>query len=791
MAAVKISGVLKDGAGKPIQNCTIQLKAKRNSTTVLVNTVASENPDEAGRYSMDVEYGQYSVILLVEGFPPSHAGTITVYEGSRPGTLNDFLGAMTEDDVMPEALRRFEEMVEEAARNAEAASQSAAAAKKSETAAASSKNAAKTSETNAANSAQAAATSQTASENSATAAKKSETNAKNSETAAKTSETNAKSSQTAAKTSETNAKASETAAKSSQDAAAESESAAAGSATSAAGSATAAANSQKAAKTSETNAKSSQTAAKTSETNAKASETAAKSSQDAAAESESAAAGSASAAAASATASANSQKAAKTSETNAKVSETAAANSAKASAASQTAAKASEDAAREYASQAAEPYKYVLQPLPDVWIPFNDSLDMITGFSPSYKKIVIGDDEITMPGDKVVKFKRASKATYINKSGVLTEAAIDEPRFERDGLLIEGQRTNYMLNSESPASWGRSSNMDVPETGTDSFGFTYGKFVCNDSLIGQTSAINMASIAATKSVDVSGDNKYVTTSCRFKTELQVRLRIRFDKYDGSATTFLGDVYIDTQTLEINMTGGAASRITARVRKDEVIGWIFAEATIQAIDGELKIGSQIQYSPKQGGATVSGDYIYLATPQVEDGPCVSSFIISGTTAATRASDIVTVPIKNNLYNLPFTVLCEVHKNWYKTPNAAPRVFDTGGHQTGAAIILGFGSSADYDGFPYCDIGGSNRRINENASLEKMVMGMRVKSDQSTCAVSNGRISSETKTTWSCIQNTAIIRIGGQTTAGLRHLFGHVRNFRIWHKALTDAQVGESI
>ncbi|HAW7795164.1 TPA: phage tail protein [Escherichia coli] len=789
--AVQISGVLKDGAGKPIQNCTIQLKAKRNSTTVVVNTVASENPDEAGRYSMAVEYGQYSVILLVEGFPPSHAGTITVYEDSKPGTLNDFLGAMTEDDVMPEALRRFEEMVEEAARNAEAASQSAAAAKKSETAAASSKNAAKTSETNAANSAQAAATSQTASANSATAAKKSETNAKNSETAAKTSETNAKSSQTAAKTSETNAKASETAAKNSQDAAAQSESAAAGSASAAASSATASANNQKAAKTSETNAKSSQTAAKTSETNAKASETAAKSSQDAAAESESAAAGSASAAAASATASANSQKAAKTSETNAKASETAAANSAKASAASQTAAKASEDAAREYASQAAEPYKQVLQPLPDVWIPFNDSLDMITGFSPSYKKIVIGDDEITMPGDKVVKFKRASKATYINKSGVLTEAAIDEPRFERDGLLIEGQRTNYMLNSENPASWGRSSNMDVPETGTDSFGFTYGKFVCNDSLIGQTSAINMASIAATKSVDVSGDNKHVTTSCRFKTELQVRLRIRFDKYDGSATTFLGDAYIDTQTLEINMTGGAASRITARVRKDEATGWIFAEATIQAIDGELKIGSQIQYSPKQGGATVSGDYIYLATPQVENGPCVSSFIISGTTAATRASDIVTVPIKNNLYNLPFTVLCEVHKNWYKTPNAAPRVFDTGGHQTGAAIILGFGRSTDYDGFPYCDIGGANRRVNENASLEKMVMGMRVKSDQSTCSVSNGRISSETKTTWSCIQNTAIIRIGGQTTAGLRHLFGHVRNFRIWHKALTDAQVGESI
>ncbi|MBB9845078.1 prophage tail fiber N-terminal domain-containing protein [Escherichia coli] len=792
MAAVKISGVLKDGAGKPIQNCTIQLKAKRNSTTVLVNTVASENPDEAGRYSMDVEYGQYSVILLVEGFPPSHAGTITVYEGSSPGTLNDFLGAMTEDDVMPEALRRFEEMVEEAARNAEAASQSAAAAKTSETAAASSKNAAKTSETNAANSAQAAAASQTASANSATAAKKSENNSKASETASKTSETNAKNSEVAAESSQSAAANSATAAKNSQDAAAQSERAAASSASAAATSATASANSQRAAKTSETNAKTSETAAKTSETNAKASETAAKNSQDAAAQSESAAAGSASAAAASATASANSQRAAKTSEDNAKASETTAANSAQASAASQTAAKASEDAAREYASQAAEPYKQVLQPLPDVWIPFNDSLDMITGFSPSYKKIVIGDDEITMPGDKVVKFKRASTATYINKSGVFSVAKIDEPRFEREGLLIEGQRTNYHLNSLTPSKWGATTSVTITESGVDEFGFTYGRFQIKDEKIGTNTTMNIAAVSGGRGVDVTGTEKYVTTSCRVKSDsANIQCRIRFERYDGSAYFYLADAYLNITDMSIRKTGGGAARITARAEK-ESNGWIYFEVTYQSEAIDNMVGSQIQIAPPVSpGTYLGGEYLDVTTPQFEGGSCASSFIISDTVASTRASDIVTVPIKNNLYNLPFTVLCEVHKNWYKTPNAAPRVFDTGGHQTGAAIILGFGSSADYDGFPYCDIGGSNRRINENASLEKMVMGMRVKSDQSTCAVSNGRISSETKTTWSCIQNTAIIRIGGQTTAGLRHLFGHVRNFRIWHKALTDAQVGESI
>ncbi len=329
MAAVKISGVLKDGAGKPIQNCTIQLKAKRNSTTVLVNTVASENPDEAGRYSMDVEYGQYSVILLVEGFPPSHAGTITVYEGSRPGTLNDFLGAMTEDDVMPEALRRFEEMVEEAARNAEAASQSAAAAKKSETAAASSKNAAKSSETNASSSASSAASSATAAANSAKAAKTSETNARSSETAAgqsasaaADSKTAAASSASAASTSAGQASASATAAGKSAESAASS----ASTATTKAGEATEQASA----------AARSASAAKASETNAKASETSAESSKTAAASSASSAASSASSASASKDEATRQASAARGSATTASTKATEAAGSAAAAAQSKS-----------------------------------------------------------------------------------------------------------------------------------------------------------------------------------------------------------------------------------------------------------------------------------------------------------------------------------------------------------------------------------------------------------------------------------------------------------------------
>ncbi|EFF4661866.1 hypothetical protein DS043_25445 [Escherichia coli] len=327
--AVKISGVLKDGTGKPVQNCTIQLKAKRNSTTVVVNTLASENPDEAGRYSMDVEYGQYSVILLVEGFPPSHAGTITVYEDSQPGTLNDFLGAMTEDDVRPEALRRFELMVEEVARNASAVAQNTAAVKKSASDAGTSAREAATRATDAADSARAANTSagqaatsaQEAFSSAGTASAKA-SEASKSAAAAESSKSAAATSAGAAKTSETNAAASVTAAEKSAESAASS----ASTATTKAGEATEQGSA----------AARSASAAKTSETNAKASETRAESSKTAAASSASSAASSASSASASKDEATRQASAAKGSATTASTKATEAAGSATAAAQSKS-----------------------------------------------------------------------------------------------------------------------------------------------------------------------------------------------------------------------------------------------------------------------------------------------------------------------------------------------------------------------------------------------------------------------------------------------------------------------
>ncbi|EFH6240062.1 TPA: prophage tail fiber N-terminal domain-containing protein, partial [Escherichia coli] len=635
---------------------------------------ASENPDEAGRYSMDVEYGQYSVTLLVEGFPPSHAGTITVYEGSRPGTLNDFLGAMTEDDVMPEALRRFEAMVEEAARNAEAASQSAAAAKKSETAAASSRNAAKTSETNAGNSAKAAASSKTAAQNAATAAERSETNARASEEASADSE----------EASRRNA-----------ESAAENAGVATTKAREAAADATKAGQKKDEALSAATRA----------------------------------------------------EKAA--------------------------------DRAEAAAEVTAEPYANIVPPLPDVWIPFNDSLDMITGFSPSYKKIVIGDDEITMPGDKIVKFKRASTATYINKSGQLKLAEVDEPRFERDGLLIEGQRTNYLRNSNKPDSWTVHSALNKT-FGTDKQGFNYATVTPTESIVGTTGGYTVHGVVAADRFPLASGECF-TFSCRVK-GAKARCRLRVSVIIGGTDTFSADSYLDLDT-RIATVSGNTSLITAKAEQQGE--WTYYEATytantdIDTVNCAFYMTNKISNEPFYDDSTLT-----MTTPQIELGNTASSFIVT-TMPTTRASDVVTIPSANNLSTRPFTVLCEVRRNWSTPPNVAPRIFDVGGHSIDDNYLsLGFVSTGKIS----ANVGMVQPQISSDG--ERFIVGVRAKSDLSVNAICNGNYTTNLNGKIFGVTATSY-RFGGQTAAGTRHLFGHIRNFRVWFKELNDRQIKEAV
>ncbi|EIS6464773.1 phage tail protein [Escherichia coli] len=448
-----------------------------------------------------------------------------------------------------------------------------------------------------------------------------------------------------------------------------------------------------------------------------------------------------------------------------------------------------------------EDARKIIQPLPDVWIPFNDSLDMITGFAPGYKSITVGDDVITLPSEKVVSFTRASTATYIDKSGCFAEAAINEPRFEKDGLLIEGQRTNTFSYTNTPASWNYDTANLTITTGVDEYGFSYGLFG-----VKETSTTERATIISTgysRVIDVAA-NESVTLSCRVKKIngegiITLRPRISFVNDDGTSNTLVAGSYIDCETGDVlSFSGGdAVNHVVYR----EANGWLRVEFTYKSPEAKSMYGRFEMGADKR--AIKKGDQIMMTTPQFEKGTHASSFIITSETGATRASDMVAIPIKLNWSTPAISCLVEVNTLWNLgyMPNLS-----------GAARILDIttkGDSADIIGQSYMYLGFTSRgsaavvtnghtsytteyRSILARSKRHNIVGFLFSEDRKLQVVVNGvfgsLITSEHQN-----QKYAggTITIGGYASSGSRHLFGHVKNLRIWHKPLTDQQMGEVI
>lgn len=512
------------------------------------------------------------------------------------------------------------------------------------------------------------------------------------------------------------------------------------------------------------------------------------------------------AAAKSAAAAKDSEIAAKTSELNAKNSEQEAAISAGASEASATQSATSATEAGKQATNAANSANTAkteadrskteadrseaaanstpdIQPLPDVWIPFNDSLDMITGFAPGYKKITVGNEEITLPSDKIVSFTRASTATYINKSGILTIAEVDEPRFERNGLLIEGQRTNYFLNSNSPALWNKTASIGIEESNDSRF--NYGRVTVTNEAPNAAGYQILSMVIGNAISGTTGD--YITVSCRAKAGSNSRLRMRLAKVTDGVAIFHSDSVLDLDTGKV--TSGPL--YTSRSVKDG--DWWYFETTF-GFDTDLSAVCRFEIvCPENESVIQTGASLNLATPQVETGSCASSFIITGGAPATRASDMVLIPTDcNQPSSIPLSLLVEVNRNWDIPPNSAPRIVHVANLPEDQLLVAFRVPSSDtVEPLPYSQLGVSQSYTPVSTKTSgKMVTGFVCNKNSELRCVTNAVFGAPVKTTWKAGLSKNL-RIGGISADGGKHLFGHVRNFRIWHKELTDRQMRESV
>ncbi|EHU4456874.1 prophage tail fiber N-terminal domain-containing protein [Salmonella enterica] len=122
----QLKGVIKTPTGEPLGGATITLTSLHNRAGILKG-VFSHVTTQNGEYDFPVLPGVYSVRLTQSTQRLSEIGVIRVYEDSTDGSLNDFLGA-TDIDLRPEALKKFEELAQQAQQSAEKAGEHADAA---------------------------------------------------------------------------------------------------------------------------------------------------------------------------------------------------------------------------------------------------------------------------------------------------------------------------------------------------------------------------------------------------------------------------------------------------------------------------------------------------------------------------------------------------------------------------------------------------------------------------------------------------------------------------------------
>ena len=122
----QLKGVIKTPTGEPLGGATITLTSLHNRAGILKG-VFSHVTTQSGEYDFPVLPGVYSVRLTQSTQRLSEIGVIRVYEDSTDGSLNDFLGA-TDIDLRPEALKKFEELAQQAQQSAEKAREHADAA---------------------------------------------------------------------------------------------------------------------------------------------------------------------------------------------------------------------------------------------------------------------------------------------------------------------------------------------------------------------------------------------------------------------------------------------------------------------------------------------------------------------------------------------------------------------------------------------------------------------------------------------------------------------------------------
>jgi len=322
-----------------------------------------------------------------------------------------------------------------------------------------------------------------------------------------------------------------------------------------------------------------------------------------------------------------------------------------------------------------------------------------------------------------VTFTRATTATYVDRYGILKTAAIDQPRFEKEGLLIEGASTNLLTysNNFANAAWTLGANTTITST--------------------TKTAPDETTTATTLSTTLAGEavlHRNITSTTE-----------------------------DTYSLFVKGAAGVSGKIAM------YDGTVFRETQFTC-DGnwhryEVTLSSTLFVRVYLDSASE----IDIYGVQLENLPFASSYIPTTTGTVTREGDLCHFNYNNNSqagfaesttimdYNFLGDIGSSVRYLMYKDVNYRAFVFSYLRSYEGSSI------------FATTDTPPVNARLGSvynNIDTTMFING--------TLIDSGAGVPEE-----STAGNIYI----GSTNAGTGHMYGHIKNLRIYDKALTPEEM----
>ncbi|NEX89120.1 LamG domain-containing protein [Aeromonas rivipollensis] len=379
-------------------------------------------------------------------------------------------------------------------------------------------------------------------------------------------------------------------------------------------------------------------------------------------------------------------------------------------------------------------------PLPDVWAPLSDSLRLITGYG---RDVLVGSDVVA----RMVNFSRNSTATYIGKDGQLKTAAANEPRFEKEGLLVEGQSTNYIVRSEGLTQL-------APEP---------------DSVVVVENGVTLVKYVGTGALakDCTVPANTVLTLSFFVKLGATDTVITFQTRDGSFTgrTAIFRVKPTGELVVTNANGLLSAWSVVKV-----------SPTLVRIIGTTIVSDSTTYRTYRGDPVANETF---GSFQLEALTFASSYIPTAGAAVTRAPDKAWIQTAGNIAASPFTVAMEVNFRGINSTSRYARLFTCGpacyAFFTDTNISGRFNSTSPVTAFSLNPIGRAVSGMVFNGATAKLFSAKKFGPASAISALSDADMSGD-------------LILGSTTTlSSADTLFGHIRDVKIWRRTLTDDQI----